>query len=164
MRVDHLPEIANNVSRRKAKTLYRKKEVFDFSSAKEGLPDFRRLFNMNAYDLIRDIELVSEQVFGDKDALLVGVKPLMEYADGKSTGREIGTRVEVVLPSRKYAAITVKIPTVGDTKLLELVDRGGGMPVRFTNFVAKIYMHPNGKELGLSCTADSVTVVNAKEG
>ena len=119
---------------------------------------------MNAYDLIRDIELVSEQVFGDKDALLVGVKPLMEYADGKSTGREIGTRVEVVLPSRKYAAITVKIPTVGDTKLLELVDRGGGMPVRFTNFVAKIYMHPNGKELGLSCTADSVTVVNAKEG
>ena len=119
---------------------------------------------MNAYDLIRDIELVSEQVFGDKDALLIGVKPLMEYADGKSTGRRVGTRVEVVLPSRKYATITVKLPVVDDTKLKALVDQGDSVPVMFSNFVAKIYVTPNSNNLGLTCTADGVTVVNSKEG
>ena len=119
---------------------------------------------MNCYDLIRDIELVSEQLFGDKDALLVGIKPQMEYADGKSTGRRVGTRVEVVLPSRKYATITVKLPSVDDTKLKALVDQGDSVPVRFTNFVAKIYITPNSNNLGLTCTADGVTVVNSKEG
>ncbi len=119
---------------------------------------------MYVNDLIRDLELVDAQVIGDKDALLIGVKPQMEYADGKSTGRRVGTRVEVVLPSRKYTTITVKLPIVDDTKLKALVDQGDSVPVRFSNFAAKIYVTPNSNNLGLTCTADSVTVVNSKEG
>lgn len=115
-------------------------------------------------DLIRQVELVDEQVCGDKPPLLIGIKPLMEYVNGESTKNRIGTRFEVILPSRKFVKITVKVPSIDDTKWTSLIDSGDYVPVRFSNFVAKVYMVPNSNDLGLTCTADGVTVVNSKEG
>lgn len=110
---------------------------------------------------ITDIILTAEQIVGSREgvALAVGISEGYQYEDGKRTENITHKKVEIVIPSRKYEKVTVKVQGVKHPLSTELLaQNGGAVKVRFKNLLGKFYRTSSG-EYALSCTADGIEVI-----
>ena len=101
------------------------------------------------------------QVFGTDHAILTSVSDDMEYVDGKSTGKKLGTKYNVVCPKMQYLAATVKVPNSDPIIAQETLDTADEpVLITFEGFAARLYSIRG--EMGLTCRADKAVLVGSK--
>ena len=99
-----------------------------------------------------------DQLSGGKDVLLVGVKPIYKYVDGKRTDDVEGHRYEIILPAMQFERINVKVvgdnPTFTDASLREYE---GAVYADITGFVGRFYRDRQSGEYRFAASAAAVT-------
>lgn len=90
--------------------------------------------------------------------LLTRIKPYRAYEDNKPLDRVAGYKYTVVLPSRAYEMLEVKVP--GD-KALDL-NPGESVPVLFENLRVRPYMDFKRDALTFTAQADSIRKADGK--
>lgn len=111
---------------------------------------------------ITKINLFSEQISGNAEGggILLDEADGFEYVDGKRTDKQTHIKYSVVFPDREFEKIIVKVPGTKPVVTKEqLAQQRGKLKVRFKNLTGKFY-RTNSGEYALSCSANSVEVVN----
>ena len=90
--------------------------------------------------------------------LLTRVSPYKEYQDGKPLDGIAGYKYSVVLPSRAYEMLEVKIP---GAKALDLTP-GDSIPVTFENLRVRPYMDFKRSALAFTAQADGIRKADGK--
>lgn len=87
--------------------------------------------------------------------ICVGISEVKEYDKEKKTytDKRIGTRVEVVIPQRRYARLYVQIPIGFDDLLVP------DAKIRFEGLEARFYRDFSSGEYNLSAKATGITVL-----
>lgn len=111
---------------------------------------------------VTDVILTQEQILnGDADAsvLLTGVREGFLYENGQITSKIDHYKYDVVIPTRKYEKLTVKISgrAILTNDMIEL--EGGVISVRLKGLTGKFYRTAGG-EYALSATAEGVEIVS----
>ncbi|WNX85942.1 hypothetical protein RWV98_06650 [Agathobaculum sp. NTUH-O15-33] len=117
---------------------------------------------MNAINVfIKLLILTMFQVFGADYAILTSVSDDMEYVDGKSTGKKLGTKYNVVCPKMQYLTVTVKVPNADPIVAQEVLDSADEpVLITFEGFTARLYSIRG--EIGLTCKADKAVLFDTK--
>lgn len=113
-----------------------------------------------ASSLLTKVPLTAEQICNSKDTtvILVSVRGVPEYKDGKPTGNIDGYRYEVACPWAQLDKIKVKIKGELIVTQEQIDQKGGSMKIRFKNLTGKFYRTGNG-DYELSASADGLEVV-----
>ena len=110
---------------------------------------------------ITDITLNTMQLSGNVDgsAIVTGIVPGYEYADGKRTDNVTHMKVETVFPNNKFEKVTVKVKDLKLPISAEQLEQAGGQKkVKFKNLTGRFYRDNTG-EYRLSASADSMEVL-----
>ncbi len=110
---------------------------------------------------INDVRLLCAQISGNTDGsgILLGTNIGYEYEDGKRTNKQSHIKYETVFPDNAYEKVLVKVPGTKPVVTEEqLAQQSGKLKIRFKNLTGKFY-RTNSGEYALSCSADSVEVV-----
>ena len=109
------------------------------------------------YDLSNITLTNFQEVAGSDTAIIVEVAETKLYENGVKTDKHGGYRYTVVLPSKKFASLSIKTeeekPSVTPEQLAEAGNCIYAVP---NNFSAKIYR--SGESFALSCKADGFTL------
>lgn len=111
---------------------------------------------------ITKINLFPEQIAGNAEGvgILLSMAPGYDYVDGKRTDTQSHIKYEAVFPENAFEKILVKVP--GTKPLMaqeQLAQQSGKLKVRFKNLAGRYYRSANSGEYALSCSADSVEVI-----
>lgn len=110
---------------------------------------------------ITDIKLTVLQIAGNAEGsgILLNMAPGYDYVDGKRTDTQSHIKYEAVFPDNAFEKLLIKVP---GTKAViteeQLAQQSGKLKVKFKNLMGKFY-RTNSGEYALSCSADSVEVV-----
>lgn len=111
---------------------------------------------------LNKLNLTPAQIAGNNDGIgvLLSIVPGYGYDEnGKRTDTQTHTKNTVVFIDNDYEKIVVKVPGTKEVVTKELLaQQGGKVKVKFKNLTGKFYRTNNG-EYALSCTADSVEVI-----
>lgn len=96
--------------------------------------------------LIQKLKLPITVVAGSDTVLVVEVKPLYQYVNGRATDTLAGYRYTCICPQNKYTQISIKVAEEIPTITEELLDMyGGSVTVKPLNFVGKFYKDSRGE-------------------
>ena len=110
---------------------------------------------------INSIKLLATQISGNAEGsgILLSMAPGYDYENGKRLDTQSHIKYEAVFPDNAFEKLLVKVP---GTKAViteeQLAQQSGKLKVRFKNLTGRFYRNNNG-EYALSCSADSVEVV-----
>ncbi|MCR4960571.1 MAG: hypothetical protein K6A74_03885 [Lachnospiraceae bacterium] len=110
------------------------------------------LDEIDAYSLTKE---------ADGRAILNDIRPGYEYVDGKRTEKITHIKVEIVIPSKRYTKLVVKVKDLKQPITSEELKQLRGnkdVYVRFKNLTGSVYTNPSGDQL-VSARADSVEVL-----
>lgn len=110
---------------------------------------------------ITDIKLITLQIAGNTEGtgILLNMAPGYAYVDGKRSDTQSYIRYETVFADNAFEKVSVKIPGTKPAVTVEqLAQQSGKLKVKFKNLTGKFYQKNSG-EYALSCSADSVEVI-----
>lgn len=109
---------------------------------------------------ITDIKLTVTQIAGNAEGtgILLNMAPGYDYVDGKRTDTQSHIKYEAVFPDNAFEKILVKVPGKSVVREEQLVQQNGKLKVKFKNLTGRFY-RTNSGEYALSCSADSVEVI-----
>lgn len=90
--------------------------------------------------------------------ILTGVRPYREYKDNKPLDKVLGYKYTVVLPSRAYEQLDVKVP---GSKMLDVVS-GESFSVVFSNLQVRPYTDFKRNTIAYTAQAESVRRADSK--
>lgn len=89
---------------------------------------------------INQITINLQQVAKGEQLILVGVKPVKEFKDGKQTDTIIGYSYCVVCPQNKYEQLNIKVEQSQPIITQEEIDaKGGALKVKVKQFEGRFY-------------------------
>lgn len=109
---------------------------------------------------ITDIKLTVTQIAGNAEGtgILLKMAPGYDYVDGKRTDTQSHIKYEAVFPDNAFEKIFVKVAGKSVVREEQLVQQNGKLKVKFKNLTGRFY-RTNSGEYALSCSADSVEVI-----
>ena len=111
---------------------------------------------------VTDFEYSFNLVTKSNSAILISVSDVNEYADGKPTGKRLGTRYSCIAPARKYSEFSVKVADTAPCLTQEQIDKvSQPVMVSFDDFVGKFYKIRNTCEYAFSATASKINLLKA---
>lgn len=110
---------------------------------------------------VTDVILTTAQIAGNNDGIgvLLGIAPGYEYENGKRTDTQSHIKYNVCFIDNNFEKATVKVSGTKEVISKDLLtQQTGKIKVKSKNLTGRFYRTSNG-EYALSCTADSVEVV-----
>lgn len=108
---------------------------------------------------LNQIRVTEEMILQNGPMILIEIRPIAEYVDGKKTDRILGYAYNCVAPSNKYAQFTIKVnqkkPVLTNEELENL---GGSTEIQATDFEGKFYQNSN-KDVLFTATASAIEVL-----
>lgn len=108
---------------------------------------------------LNQIHITENMITQSGKIILIGIREIMDYVEGKRTDKVIGYSYECIAPSNKYAQFNVKVtqkkPVISNDELENL---GGSVEVIFTDFAGKFYQNAS-KEVVFTATAAGIEVI-----
>lgn len=109
---------------------------------------------------LESLRIPLDVITNGANLILVSVRDVFEYKDGKKSNNKIGISYEIVEDSN-YEKMSIKV--IGETKPIvtneEISNNKDKILVNFVNCIAKPYRTANGS-YALSISATEVTLVN----
>lgn len=108
---------------------------------------------------VSDVVLPLELIAKSKKVILTEVGDAMEYVDGKSTGKRLGSRYACVAPANKYNGFTVKVEDIAPAITQEELDKATEpVMVTFEGFEAHFYRASTSGEYLLTAKAQKIVI------
>ena len=114
---------------------------------------------------LKNIALTFPTVAGCDKTILSTARDDIEFIDGKSTGRRLGSRYDIVCYANGFQLVTVRVPdaplVIEQEKLDERNATGDFVYCSFDGFTGKLYQNfrsPD-KELKISATATAIKLL-----
>lgn len=108
---------------------------------------------------LNQIHITENMITQNGKIILIGIREIVEYAEGQRTDKIIGFAYTCVATGNKYAQFTVKVnqkkPVITNEELENL---GGQVEVLFTDFVGKFYQNAS-KDVIFTSTAAGIEVI-----
>ena len=107
---------------------------------------------------IDNIKFSLVQIANSDQLLLVDIKPIKEYVDGKSTDKVIGYRYECVCPKNKFEKISIKVEESQPAISAEELEAKDTVTICPENFEGRFYKDRSG-EYQFTAKASRITVL-----